>query len=57
VSEYTPAQKTRVGDAIKDATAPLRINDNLAKLCRQYGTERVLVAVKAWVAFIERVSQ
>lgn len=46
----------RIGEVIKNSTAPLAVNDQLNKLCRRYGTARVFSAVKSWVAFIDVAS-
>lgn len=38
-----------------DARAFLAINNTLWRLCHRFGTDEVLVNVKAWVEYIERV--
>lgn len=43
----------KVSDLVLDATAPIGVNDALVKLCRRYGTERVIPEVRAWLAYIE----
>jgi hypothetical protein len=44
-------------ETVADATAPLVVTNALARLVRRFGTERVLAAVKEWVAYIEKAKE